>query len=417
MRNFFINSKNITRDSYIWNMTGSMLNAFQSVIMLMILTRVVNLYEAGLFTIAYANANLFVTIGRYGMHNYQVSDVNKQYTFREYLVSRIITTILMAVVSVIYVLYASHANSYTSEKSWIILWMCALKLIDSMEDIYFAMYQQNHRLDIAGKCMTIRMIFTIVVFGFGLIIFNRLLPALIVATITSTIATIIFIHITYGDYKHSEHRVKTKNILSLLKVCFPLFLGTFLAFYIGNAPKYAIDSILNEELQACYGFIAMPVFIIGVLNNFIFNPVVAKMSLLWNEGEIKGFCKMLCRQLFIVVGIIVVCELGAFLLGIPVLSLLYNTDLTPYKAELLILLLGGGFLATSGLMVTIITIMRKQTVLSIGYIIVAIVAFIASPIMVEKYSMMGAACLYTVLMIALCVMFGVPMIMEIKKKK
>ncbi|MBO5388705.1 MAG: lipopolysaccharide biosynthesis protein [Lachnospiraceae bacterium] len=416
MRNFFINSKNIARDSYIWNMTGSMLNAFQSVIMLMIITRAVNLYEAGLFTIAYANANLFLTIGRYGMHNYQVSDVNKQYTFREYFVSRIITTILMAAISVLYVLYVSHTNSYTSEKSWIIIWMCALKLIDSIEDVYYAMYQQNHRLDISGKCMTIRMIFTIIVFGMGLIIYKRLLPALIVATITSAIAAMIFIHITYEDYKNSEHRVKAKNILSLLKVCFPLFLGTFLAFYIGNAPKYAIDSILNEELQACYGFIAMPVFIIGVLNNFIFNPVVAKMSLMWNEGEIKGFCKMLRRQLFIVVGIIAACELGAFLLGIPVLSLLYNTDLTPYKTELLILLLGGGFLATSGLMVTIITIMRKQTVLSIGYIIVSIVAFIASPIMVEKYSMMGAACLYTVLMFALCVMFGVPMVMEIRKK-
>lgn len=293
MKNFLTHSNNIGRDSYIWNMTGSMLNAFQSVIMLMILTRAVNLYEAGLFTIAYANANLFVTIGRYGMHNYQVSDVKKQYSFKEYLLSRIITSVLMMVVSIVFVIYTSHANNYTSEKSWIIIWMCALKAIESMEDVYFAMYQQNNRLDISGKCMTMRMILTIIIFGVGLIVFKKLLPALIVATISSIVIAFVFIQITYPEFKNNKEAIQKKNIASLFKICFPLFLGTFLAFYIGNAPKYAIDSLLSDELQACYGFIAMPVFIIGVLNNFIFNPVVAKMSRQWNEGETKQFKKMI----------------------------------------------------------------------------------------------------------------------------
>lgn len=60
----------------------------------------------------------------------------------------------------------------------------------------------------------------------------------------------------------------------------------FLSFYIGNAPKYAIDSILNDGLQACCGFIAMPVFVIGLLNNFIFNPMISRMSFMWSEKEL-----------------------------------------------------------------------------------------------------------------------------------
>ena len=78
MRSFLLNSKDIKKDSFIWNMIGSMLTAFQSVIMLAILTRVLSLYDAGVFTIAYASANLFLNIGKYGMRNYQVSDVKKQ---------------------------------------------------------------------------------------------------------------------------------------------------------------------------------------------------------------------------------------------------------------------------------------------------------------------------------------------------
>ena len=62
LKHFILNDENIEKSSYIWNMAGSMLMAFQSVIMLMILTRTVGLGEAGVFTIAYANASLFLNI-------------------------------------------------------------------------------------------------------------------------------------------------------------------------------------------------------------------------------------------------------------------------------------------------------------------------------------------------------------------
>lgn len=404
---FLTTSKNIDRDSFIWNMTGSMLNAFQSVIMLMVITRVVNLYEAGLFTIAYANANLFLNIGKYGMRNYQVSDTNNIFSFKDYRASRYITTLAMIIVSVIYVIIAGAANSYTLEKIMIIIWMCLFKMVDALEDVYLGMYQKNHRLDIAGKCMTLRMIVTIIFFGVSLAIFKRLLPTLIVSTIFTTILCVIFITNTCKMFKNNYGEKTKHSLTKILKTCFPLFLGAFLAFYIGNAPKYAIDSLLNDELQACYGFIAMPVFVIGILNGFIFNPMIARMSLMWNDGDKKGFLKLLKKQMLILVSITLICEAGAYLLGIPVLSWLYNTDLSPYKAELLILLLGGGFLALSGLLVTIITILRKQKLIAIGYIVVALMALVLSPIMVEKYAIMGAAVLYCILMIVLCIMFAI----------
>lgn len=420
LKKFLNNSNNIDRDSYVWNMAGSMLNAFQSVIFLMIITRAVNLYEAGLFTIAYANANLFLNIGKYGMRTFQISDVNDQFSFKEYRVSRYTTTFLMILVSVIYVIIAGNMNDYTKEKSMIIIWMCLFKVVDSIEDVYLGLYQQKNRLDISGKCMTLRMISTIIVFAICLVIFRALLPALIAATIFTSSVCILNIYLTYKSFSR-DHELKTNfskaSLWKLLRLCFPLFLGLFLGFYIGNAPKYAIDSNLNDELQAIYGFIAMPVFVIGLLNNFIFNPIIARMSLMWHEKNIDSFKKLFKRQMLIIVGIIAVCEAGAFVLGIPVLSILYNTNLKGYKAELLILLLGGGFLAFSGLFVTILTIMRKQNSIAIIYIIVSVMALFMSPILVKKYAIMGAATLYLVLMILLCLMFALPIWIELRKSK
>lgn len=406
MRSFLLNSKDIKKDSFIWNMIGSMLTAFQSVIMLAILTRVLSLYDAGVFTIAYASANLFLNIGKYGMRNYQVSDVKKQATFQDYLISRILTTFLMILVSVVYVVYASASNDYSFTKSLTIIWMCIFKVVDSIEDIFLGMYQQENRLDIGSKVLTVRMFLTILVFGSGLFITKDLLLSLIITTVFTILCCIYLIAITIGHFDIPKSKINKKNIAILLSKCFPLFLGAFLAFYIGNAPKYAIDSQLNDNLQACYGFIAMPVFVIGLLNNFIFNPIIVKMSRQWNEKDFNGFFKNFKRQLLIVLGITIICEAGAFVCGIPILSILYNTDLSAYKNELLLLLLGGGFLALSGLLVTVTTIIRCQKHLAYGYIIVSVLAFFTSPIAVKHYEIMGAALIYTVLMLLLCIIFA-----------
>lgn len=417
LKHFLLNSKDVTKASFVWNMAGSMLMAFQSVIMLMIITRILNLYEAGVFTLAYASANLFLNIGKYGMRNFQVSDVKHQFTFSDYRTSRIITTLAMLIVSVIYIIVASSQNNYSTDKTWIIVWMCLFKIVDSIEDVYLGLYQQQNRLDISGKILTLRMILTIIIFALGLIIFKDLLLSLIIATIFTTVVLAGFIFITYPKFRNKQEHTKMAHIWTLLKVCFPLFLGCFLAFYIGNAPKYAIDSILNDELQACYGFIAMPVFVIGLLNNFIFSPMITNMSFLWKEGNRTKFMKLFGKQTLIVAGITLVCEIGAYILGVPVLSLLYNTNLKPYKTELLILLLGGGFLALSGLLVTIMTIIRIQGRQAIGYIIVAVFAYILSPVFVRKYEIMGAATLYLLLMMLLCLIFSILLWFGLKSKK
>lgn len=405
IKSFLLDDKKIEKNSYIWNIAGGMLNAFQSVIMLMILTRTLGLVESGILTIAYANANLFLTIGKYGMRYFQVSDVKEQFTFSEYKSSRVITGIMMVLVSFVYVLYTASVNDYSTEKSLVIIWMCLFKLVDAVEDVYHGMYQQKNRLDVAAKSMTLRMLITIMIFGVSVVFLRDLLISLIIATFSTAALALLFIKWTVGEFHAAKEKTQFHKVKDLLWTCFPLFAGAFLSFYIGNAPKYAIDATLTDELQACYGFISMPVFVIGLLNNFIFNPMIYKMSILWNERKIKEFVFKTFRQILIVGAITLVCIAGAWLLGVPVLSWLYNTDLAPYKTELLILLLGGGFLGLSGLLNTVITIIRFQKSVMWGYAGVALLALLFSNRVVENYEMMGAAVLYTCLMALLCVVF------------
>lgn len=405
IKRFLLDDRQIEKDGYIWNMIGSMIMAFQSVLLLMILTRTNGLVEAGILTIAYANANLFLTIGKYGVRTFQVSDIKGQFNFAEYRMTRIITSVAMMIVSTSYILFSTIHGGYTKEKSYVIFWMCIFRMIDAIEDVYHGQYQRKNRLDIASKAMTLRVAITTAVFGVGLIIIKNLLLTLIVSTLLTTVLFVVFTQWTYEPFRAVGENIKKENLSLLLKSCFPLFAGTFLSFYIGNAPKYAIDATLTDELQACYGFISMPVFVIGLLNGFIFNPMLYRMSVLWNNGKKKLFVIKVILQTSIVGGITIVCIAGAYLIGIPILSILYNTDLAPYKTELLILLLGGGFLGLSGLLNAVITIIRCQKSLVWGYMMVSVIAYLFSNHIVGQYGMMGAAMVYTCLMGGLCVIF------------
>mgnify|MGYP007046735274 FL=1 len=133
---FLLKDQKIERDSFIWNMAGSMLMAFQSVIMLMILTRTLGLKDAGIFTIAYANANLFLTVGKYGMRYFQISDMKGQFSFVNYRMSRVVSSLAMMVTAGLYTAYAAMSNGYSAEKTQVIIWMCLFKVVDAVEDVY-----------------------------------------------------------------------------------------------------------------------------------------------------------------------------------------------------------------------------------------------------------------------------------------
>ena len=145
---YIIKSNNVERDSFIWNLIGSTLNSFQSIIMLVFITRITNLIDAGIFSIAYTNSILLLNIGKFGMRNFQVSDITEEFNFFEYKFSRYLTTATMLIVSIIYIFFTYLTHNYSINKVLITFILCVYKSTDSIEDVYHGLYQKKGRLDI-----------------------------------------------------------------------------------------------------------------------------------------------------------------------------------------------------------------------------------------------------------------------------
>ena len=403
--------KTNNRSAYFWNTVGSMLNAFQSVVMLMVLTRACDLETAGVFTIAYASANLFLNIGNYGMRNYQASDVEPKYSFSTYARSRAITDMAMLTCSAVYLIWSAITVGYGWYKVAVIFCMTLFKLVDSIEDVTDGNYQQHGRLDLGGKLQAARLSSTLIVFCFAVVITDDLLTPLVLATVWTIAVYVMGVSFIYKKLELPARGLlevcpATRSVLSLLKECFPLFLAAFLLFYIGNAPKYAIDAYMDDVSQAIFGFIAMPVFVVGLLAQFIYMPIIEPLGRQWSNGDVAGFRKEFFKQVGYIAALTLLCDAGAAVLGAPVLGMLYNTDLSTHISELIVLVTGGGFLAITSLMTMGITIMRKQRHLTMGYVVVALSALVFSPMAVLMGGLTGASWVYLAMMVVLAAWFA-----------
>ena len=376
--------------SYFWNTLGGILNAGQSVLVLMVITRVLGLAAAGVYSIAFATGNLFLYLGEYGVRNVQVSDLREQIPFRDYLAHRVLTVGLMLVLGACLCVFSFGRGTYSLEKSLTVFSMCLLKAVDCLEEVYEGRLHQRGRLDLAGKVMTVRLVVSI---G-GMLAAAVLSRSLLLATdIAAALAAVSAFGMLFGYRREAAFipgPVSGKNIGTLMRVCFPVCAANFLQFYLINAPKYAIDAAMEETVQAQYNFIAMPVFVIQLLGMFLYQPVLGRMSAAAANGDRRALLSDIRRIVLGILGISGVCLAGAYVLGIPVLSVLYATDLSAFRPELLWILVGGLFLALSGFFCAVLTILRCQSRILLIYAAGAALSFLLTGRMVRSSGILGA---------------------------
>ncbi len=394
-----------TKRDYFWNTMAGLLNAAEAVIMSMIITRITGLTDAGYVTIAFAIGNLLLTIGKYGVYGFQVTDHMGEFSFSTYLQVRIITTILMLTCLVGYIAYGINFQSYNHNKTMIILFIGLIYTIESFEDLLKAQLHYIGLLYIGSIMFIIRWLAILVSFSIVVHITGDVGVSLGIAFAISVLIFIICSLYAGSHLDYSTTATDLSKCIHLLKACFPLFLSLFLSFYIVNSSKYAIEKYMDAKTQACFGFVSMPVFAIELLNSFIFQPQLYQMAADFNNNRKDRFISRIKKQYVIIALLTIICIVLAYFIGIPVLSLLYHTDLSNYLPELLILLLGGGFLALSGYQGVVLTIMRKQIYQLYGYIPVAVLAFLFVGIAVKYYGVYGAAFSYLALIVILCVTY------------
>ena len=415
-----ITEKPSEKEIYIWNILGSLANAGLSVIILMVVTRTLDNQKADIFSIAWAISQLMATIGCYQIRVLQATDVEEKFTFRQYFEFRIVTIVAMMICSCIYV-YIKH---YTVYKAIIIIIICGYRAVDSLAGVFEGWFQQKERLDLAGRALFIRVIIAIVGGGICLVVMHDLLALSLMLLFIYVVGLLLYDIRYYNKLKVLEKQKenqKNKWLQGLLVAGTPLFVNAYLLMDIMNTPKIVIDAaIMNGGLQngsqTIFNILFMPASVL-TLAYIVFRPLLTKMAIEWTMGRIKNFLKIIGSIMCCLLGMSILIIGGSALLGIPVLSVLYAMDLTMYKKELLLIILGGCFCTFSYVLDNALVVIRRQYLLVCAYVVSWAYVKIFAHTFVGKWGIMGAAIVYTTSMLLFLATTLLIFIICLKKEK
>lgn len=394
-------------------MIGSLVYAMSTVFLSYLTIRIVGEDKGGIFAIALTISQMLVYFGYFEMRNFQVTDSNNTYSFSQYFTTKIFTCTIMFVVSIGYV----AVKGYNNEKSVIVILVCILKLVDAFADVYESQFHKDGYLYLAGQSMCHRTLIMMAVYFILLIVTKNIVITMVISDIVAIVCIFIF---DVWVYRKLEGRVKLANISSIVQItknCFPLFLGVFLWAYILSAPRLAVDKCMTNEYQSYYQAIFLPVSVINLFAGFLFRPMLVTLTNLHAERKLKDFFKIISKMIILLAVMTVLCLAGAYVLGIPVLSLATGCNLDKYKNLLLFTIAAGGINAIAFIFYYILTIFRTKKLIMTGYIISAVSIYFMSDKLVEKSGLFGASMSFFIAVSVLLIFFALSVIGFLLREK
>ena len=399
-------SKNPEKRDIIWNMAGSFLYAFASMVLSIAVVQIAGEDAGGIFTFAFTTFGQHMFMMAYfGIRPFQITDTGGKYSFGDYLGLRLLTCGAAVLTGMGYV----FLNDYSFEKAAVVFLMVVYKVIDALADAYEAEFQRGGRLYLTGKSNAFRTILSVGVFLASLEYTKDLAAASLWAVGAQAAGFLVFDVLVIRELPNVEWRSAKGKKQELFAETILLFCSAVLDFYIFSASKYAIEGCMADRDMAVFGAIFMPTSIINLVAGFVIRPYLTKMSFTWEMGRTRRFLKIQKRIALIIAALTVLAVGGAWILGIPVLSLLYpnlRTGLSQCRPALVLIIFGGALNAYMNLFYYSLVIMKKQKYIFGVYGLVSLMAVLVSTPFVRWGGIFGGALAYVVLTGALMVLFG-----------
>ena len=246
-------SKNPEKRNILWNMAGSFLYAFASMVLTIAVVQIVGEDAGGIFTFAFTTFGQHMFMMAYfGIRPFQITDTGGKYSFGDYLGLRLMTCAAAIFMGLVYVFF----SGYTFEKAAVVFLMVVYKVIDALADTYEAEFQRGGRLYLTGKSNAFRTILSVSVFLSVLWFTRDLVIASLWAVAAQTAGFLVFDALVIRKLPNVDWKSGRGKKRSLFRENTLLFFSAVLDFYIFSASKYSIASsspncsIPSENMRA-----------------------------------------------------------------------------------------------------------------------------------------------------------------------
>lgn len=391
------------KKNFIWNTLGTGLNAFNSLFFMIIATRINGVEQAGVFTIAFSTACIVYAIGLYAGRIYQVTELDKTISDKDFIISRVVTNGIM----IVGLLFFCFIRGYDAEKTWVFLLLTIYKALEAFSDVLYGVLQKKEELDIVGKSLFIKSLLSIVLFLIVNLITKNMTISIISMIIICVLIIILYDFRKANKYIDYKIKAKSKNVINILKKGFFTFGISFLGMYVLNAPKYSIDTYLSNDFQTIFGIIVMPATVVGLVAQFLIHPYLTQILNLYEKVDLKNLKKLILKLIVLVIGFGLIATILGYFVGTQVLGAIYGVDLSAYKIELAVVILSATLYTIVTIYSSVLTTVRQTVSQFIIYISVALGAFLLSNFLTKSWEIKGAVIAYFSIMALAAIIYTV----------
>ena len=164
-----------------------------------------------------------------------------------------------------------------------------------------------------------------------------------------------------------------------------------------------------------FGIVLMPATLINLCAIYLLQPYINRLGLLYSENRILEFKQSVKKIILYILIFGIVCLTGATLIGVPVLNIVYNVDLSGYLSSLQLIIVGATLIAIVTVLSTALTTFRNTKTQFGIYVIVSLAILVVSGTLVDQFGVLGATYTYLLSTILQFILYVLAYTKEMKK--
>nr|WP_249436140.1 oligosaccharide flippase family protein [Paenibacillus sp. Marseille-Q4541] len=370
---------------------GNLIYTISQWLIVVSISKLGNVSMVGEYSLALAITAPIILFLNFQLRNFQATDAKNEYSFKDYLTLRI----GMLIIAFIILISISILSNYSFHQAMIILTIGLAKIIESISDIYFGLFQKKEHMNFISYSMITKGIGSVLVISLVLYWSQNLLYA------TGSMVIIWFLILVFVDIKNQSRFIEEKNktqfsksnilnLKRLLQMTLPLGIVATLDSLINNIPRYFLERVSGPEYLGYYSGIAYIMIAGGTFMGAMLQASSPSMSRLFHS-DIHLFSKKVKKLTLYsimigVFGILISASMGKW-----ILTLMYNREYGYFNNVFILIMIASLFWYISSTLGAALTASRFIKFQVPIFLISGILVLLFSFILIPRYNMIGAA--------------------------
>lgn len=373
----------------MYNTAGSIVSLFCQWLIIMLIPRMTDFSEAGIFAVALSICSIINIFATFSLNQYQISDQHVNYSENEYRVARIITIAFSFALCIPVVLFMG----YSPKQNLVIIMYMVYRNLLHFAYLYTAALQIKDHLDYAGKCTIAEGIESLVSF---LIVYYLTENLVLSVAVMAVFGGGLFLLSVIAGYKKyvgdsiSVHRADPRAVKSLIRLGVPLLLAVVAPIVITALPKLILQIYGGDETVGIFSTLSAPTIIVPTIVTGVFVPFIIHFSDISRAGDMKSLRRDYAKTAGLILGFGALCVAAGAIGAEYAFRWLYGEQIVPY-VHYFCMLLAGITLYSVGMCGITVLMTKEQgraaAILSIIAMIVSVPVFLYA---IPAYGMDGA---------------------------